>query len=893
MCDVRGINALCIFLELFIEEPEYGVERISAMSINFNSRGARAALGLIFATALTYPIVAGAAPAGGLGGAVGGALGGVTGGLGGTLGGVGGSLGGAIGSAAGSMGGMNGSPNGPLGTISGGTFGPSLGGLTGGSTAGRITANLNVAAQVAVELRQRVNGRLVSLGSDALTLRLDDGNTKNLQAHSEFVASLRPFVGKNVFLRSVDGVHISSVVGQNDTVRGTLTAINGGLVTFVSPNGEVHSITLPTDGIAKSGLRVGVSVVSTSNDFGRTGRLALLKISPRSSLSDVYIGNVIGLTDNTLKLGIGNNLQLFTVDSSLVSALTSLQGRTIALISADGATVQNLLAARTLDLLTSAALLNNRIRAGAAASVIATTRKKIIAQLVNGDTMTLLSQGPSLLSVKARVPVVITPLDSLHVRVRAGAQVLNLLNADACATVNAGCRGSLTGRAVAVSPTALSVRLPNGDINTFLGNIRSLDLTAGVPIVITPLDAVKARISAGANVMNVVKASACVTINSGCKASPATVLAVSPAQLQLRLPDGAITNLRGNPTPLGLSANVPVQIQPLDNQHVIVVGNAQVAQLADANACLTVNASCVGNSGGIPSSAPGSVTASGCISVNGSGCAPGTGGTPAAGNTGGVTAGGCVSVNGSGCAPASAGGPGTGNGGTVVGALPGIPGGGNATPPGGGNSGGNSNGNGNGNGNRNGNGDAGGAGGGSSGPAWLENSSGIVQLAFEGAPACSEDGQVAVSVSNAKSGIMLQDATVGLMGHQSVVWRTSQDGTVRYLRLPSGTYRVRVEKSGYASILSPEFNVDCRAAASLNFKLAAIEAASKRTAIPSTVAILRAPRLTRTNVVRVVKKAAMCVCQKRSQLQKAAARRHMSHRSSYKVAASHHFICSH
>lgn len=379
------------------------------MSINFNSRGARAALGLIFATALTYPSLAQAGPAGGLGGAVGGVLGGAAGGLGGTVGGVGGSVGGAIGSATGSLGGMNGSPSGPLGTISSGSFGPALGGLTGGSIMGGSTANLNVAAQVAVELRQRLDGQLVSLASDALTLRLADGSTKNLQTNSELVASLRPFVGKNVFLRSVDGVHVSSVVGQNDTVRGSVTAINGGLVTFVSPNGEVRSITLSLDGIATSGLRVGASVVSTSNDFGRTGRLALLKISPRSSLSDVYVGNVDGVAGKMLKLRIGNNLQLFNVDSGLLPALVSLQGRTIALISPDGTTVQNLLAARTLDLLTSAAVLNNRIRAGAAASVIATTRKKMIAQLVNGDTMTLLSQGPNLLSVKARVPVVITP----------------------------------------------------------------------------------------------------------------------------------------------------------------------------------------------------------------------------------------------------------------------------------------------------------------------------------------------------------------------------------------------------------------------------------------------------------------------------------------------------
>ncbi len=857
------------------------------MFMNYKSQAARAALGLIFAITLTYPMIAQAGPLGGIGGAVGGALGGVaggavggaTGGIGGTVGGLGGSVGGALGSAIGSLGGMNGSPTGPLGSISGGGFGSPAGGLTRSSLLGPA-AKVNVAAQVAVEMQQRVNGQLVSLTGDAVNVRLADRSTKTLHANADVIASLRPFLNKNIFLRSVDGILVSSVVGQNDTVRGTVTAINGGLLTFVSPNGEVRSITLPQDGLAKSGLRVGVSVVSTSNDFGRTGRLALLRVSPSSPLSDVYVGNVAGVNGTLLKLRIGNNLQFFNVDRGLLPALASVHGRTIALISDDGASVKNLFAARTLDLLTSAAFWSHPVRAGAVASIITMSRSKMVAQLANGDTMTMLSQGPNLLTVKARVPVVITPLNTTHVRVRAGAQVLSLLNADACVTVNAGCRGSLAGRAVTVSPTSLTVRLFNGDINTFLGNMRSVDLAAGVPIVITPLDAVHARIVAGANVVSVVKATACVTINSGCKSSPATVVAVSPAQLQLRLPNGDISNLNGNPAALRLSADVPVQIQPLDNQHVIVLANAQVAQLSDAHACVTVNASCLANggapgigNGGNPVSGNASgVTASGCVSVNGSACTPGTSstGSPASGNNGGITAGGCVSVNGSGCANGR-----------------GLPGGGRATPPGTG-TGSNTDGNGA----NNGTGDIGGNSGDVSGPTSLSNASGIAQLAFEGAPACSEDGQIAVSVRNAKNGVMLQNATVALMGHQSVVWHTSADGMVRYLRMPSGTYRVRVEKTGYAPISSPEFNVDCREAANLSFELAAIDPA-KKAATPSTLAVSRAPRVTRTNVARVVKKTAMCVCQKRSQLQKTAALHHMSHRTSSKRMLAHNFTCSH
>ncbi len=57
------------------------------MFINFKSRVARGALGLIFATALTYPTPANAVP--------GGVVGGVVGGVGGPVGGVAGGLGGA------------------------------------------------------------------------------------------------------------------------------------------------------------------------------------------------------------------------------------------------------------------------------------------------------------------------------------------------------------------------------------------------------------------------------------------------------------------------------------------------------------------------------------------------------------------------------------------------------------------------------------------------------------------------------------------------------------------------------------------------------------------------------------------------------------------------------
>ncbi|MBC5829429.1 MAG: hypothetical protein GIW98_04460 [Candidatus Eremiobacteraeota bacterium] len=71
-----------------------------------------------------------------------------------------------------------------------------------------------------------------------------------------------------------------------------------------------------------------------------------------------------------------------------------------------------------------------------------------------------------------------------------------------------------------------------------------------------------------------------------------------PSAMQLRLPSGDISNLHGDTAALGLTANVPVQIQPLNGQQVIVLANAQVAQLVDANACVTINASCIANNGG-------------------------------------------------------------------------------------------------------------------------------------------------------------------------------------------------------------------------------------------------------------------------------------------------------
>lgn len=553
---------------------------------------------------VVVPGGAGAAIGGIAGGALGGAVNGVAsagGTASGALNGAGAiGPGGAVGGATGILGARI-DLSGPSGTISGlsnetsNSGAPAIGfGSAAWSRTGSAAANLSSSALAKLEAGQQVVGQLIAVSASSATVRLQDGASKTYLISGEIAASLRSFIGKAVHLRSVDGVHISSVVGKTDVARGIVTNLNGNLATFVTSAGEIHTLSLGSNGVAQLQLRIGSSVVSSSNDFGKTARLSVLNISPSSALSDIYIGRVATLSGNRVVLGIGPSQQEFVIDGALSRTLSPLRGSTVAAYAADGVHVTSLISSPSLLQLVSAAHGRGALNAGrVAATVVATQRGRVTLQMPNGDLATYLT-NPGNAMFHARVPVTVTPLDRVHVRVSAGAKVATLADAGLCVTVNSTCRGSQSGRIIAMSPTFVTVRLGNGDSRTFIGNIAPLAADAGVPVTVTQLDAVHASITANGRAAGLLDARACVTINAGCHAMPATVVGTGPSNVTIRLPNGDLRTLQGNPAPLGVSANVPIIVQPLDGTHAVLAANGNALQMIDASACVTVNAHCSG-----------------------------------------------------------------------------------------------------------------------------------------------------------------------------------------------------------------------------------------------------------------------------------------------------------
>ena len=134
------------------------------------------------------------------------------------------------------------------------------------------------------------------------------------------------------------------------------------------------------------------------------------------------------------------------------------------------------------------------------------------------------------------------------------------------------------------------------------------------------------------------------------------------------------------------------------------------------------------------------------------------------------------------------------------------------------------------------------------------------------ASTCGQDGQIATGVTDIASGKPIANARVQLSGPIAVAWHTDAEGTLRFLKMPTGNYKMTVLSPGYATIETPVFNVDCTNAANLEFKLAAIprSGASKRAgahgkAAASAVTVGSRSRLPHRSVARAAGRHAVCV----------------------------------
>ncbi|MDB5091982.1 MAG: hypothetical protein JWO85_83 [Candidatus Eremiobacteraeota bacterium] len=76
-----------------------------------------------------------------------------------------------------------------------------------------------------------------------------------------------------------------------------------------------------------------------------------------------------------------------------------------------------------------------------------------------------------------------------------------------------------------------------------------------------------------------------------------------------------------------------------------------------------------------------------------------------------------------------------------------------------------------------------------------------------GAQSSSDTGIVQITVKDAAAQVNLADARVFLVGPTVASALTAKSGIVKYTDVPSGLYRVRVSKSGFAGVVSSQFEV--------------------------------------------------------------------------------------
>jgi len=746
------------------------------MARTIGIRAVSALAGLLLITAASLPSSLNAAPvASGLLKVIGSALPG-GGSVGGVVGGaVSATVGGVLG--AGSLGGLGSGLSGPSSTLSAAGVGgltpsfASIGSSSGAQTPVFGTRQVDVAPEVraivALMAREQIVGRVTAVTAGQVQLRTSDGHTQILGLSTGLATELRPFLGKNVMLRSLDGRNVTEIVGRNETVRGTIVASADGIVGFVAPTGIVFAASV--DPKAAAAMRVGTRLVAVSRDFGRSVTLSLFGLAPASSLADIYVGRIQSASGGRIALRVGATVQTFAADARLVAQLAALRGHTVALDVPDGIDAKALISTAMLSHLLDVTQHPQHGSRGVAAAVIGIDGRLLTVQLPNGDVRTFAGQT-SLAGLNVRAPITIRFLDRAHVRIQTGARVATLADAHLCATINASCARSEHGRVVALSPTTAIVRFSNGDIQSYLGHISPIGLGIGVPVTLTPLDATHVRIAAGANVANLIQAGACVTINAGCSASVGTISATGKGNLTVALPGSSSTTLVGAVT--NVAVGLPIVVQPLDTINVVGMVGGQVADLTNPTACVAINASCATTNGG------------------------------------------------------GSGGGGSGGGGS-----------------GGGGSGGN-----------------GGTGSGAGGlPVTFVPLNGAVQMAYA-QTSCGDQGQIVASVSDRRTTQAISGADVIISGPMRADVKTGVDGRAIFLALPVGNYTANVRAPRYRSLSAQTFTVGCTVASAVNFRLQSSVLRTPATASRATSS--RTPYLTETAARAAAKRSTLCVARK-------------------------------
>lgn len=305
----------------------------------------------------------------------------------------------------------------------------------------------------------------------------------------------------NSTLRTNDGVGVTTAVGRDDVVRGTVTAIGADAVTFVSPKGQAVTVKLAPGDLKRLGVRVGSTIGSISHDFGHSVMLSLIA-QPGSFLGNVYVGTVASATANRVEIAYRDGTQTFDGTPATLHQLQQLTGKTIALVSLDGQHVKSVLLAQTFKRLEQAQ--GVLAASGAtAANVVASSPDHLTLQLNNGDVLAFWVKSAAL-GLRSDSALTLTQLGAGRVRLTSGARSATAFDADLC-NKDGACVASVNGTVVTKTPTTIAVQYANGDVASFLGNTSALAAAVGSTVTVKPALA-NAQLSAGAQTASMTQA---------------------------------------------------------------------------------------------------------------------------------------------------------------------------------------------------------------------------------------------------------------------------------------------------------------------------------------------------------------------------------------------------
>lgn len=191
--------------------------------------------------------------------------------------------------------------------------------------------------------------QLIASGSTTVTLLSSNGKSQTHTVDAQTAKSLQHLSGTNVKVTQGPNGTVA-VTPLVQTVTGKITAVSGNRITVASANGTVTQIVTPA---ASTALHAGAAVTAVTNNGGKS--VTLIPTPARNPLRNVVAGTVKAVSKTAVTIATSAGVHRVAVAPSLVPALQSRVGKTVALTTSNTRVATSLVKRSTLNTLIAAA----------------------------------------------------------------------------------------------------------------------------------------------------------------------------------------------------------------------------------------------------------------------------------------------------------------------------------------------------------------------------------------------------------------------------------------------------------------------------------------------------------------------------------------------------------